>query len=366
MVVLRALLAATLVAGTMLMPALAQEQTATELCNERVGKGIEFADIEPIGAIEACLDASKADPDNTDLRYSLARAYDAAEDYEKAHIHYTAAVNGGSLMAQAALGQLYEFGLGVEIDYERAAELYEPAMEAGVRIAIEGMAKLHETGNGVEQDYVRAAELYKQASDAGSNWSTAMLGWLTENGFGVIEDDVEALRLYRIAAAAGIDFAQNNIGVFYDQGIADLEEDDAEAVRYFTMAADQGMVLAYLNLAPHYADGDGVKKNLVKAEEYFRKAMAEGDAAQVAQASNNLAWMFATENIKLDEAEQLAREAMAADPEQSDFVDTMAWILHKTGRNEEALPLIKRAIEMDPTDADFTDHLEAIEAALAE
>ncbi|QQR38859.1 tetratricopeptide repeat protein [Devosia rhizoryzae] len=365
MTFVRTMLAATFVVGAMSVPAWAQEQSAAELCSERVGEGVEFDDIEPIGAIEACLDAAKAEPDNIDFRYGLARAYDAAEDYEKAHIHYTAAMDGGSLKARAALGQLYEFGLGVDIDYERAAELYQPALEGGVRIAIEGMGKLYETGNGVKQDYARAAELYRQASEDGSDWATASLGWLTENGWGVAQDDVEAVRLYQIAADAGIDFAQNNLATFYENGRGGLAKDPEEAVRLYALASDQGMALASNNLAQHYIQGTGVERDLAKAEDYFRKAISEGQPADVASAQNNLAWMFATEGDDLKDAEALSRAAVAAEPDKATYHDTLAWVLHKDGRSEEALPVIKKAIELDPADEAFSEHLEAIEAAIA-
>lgn len=79
-------------------------------------------------------------------------------------------------------------------------------------------------------------------------------------------------------------------------------------------------------------------------------------------AKNDLAWLFATENRNLEEAEVLARAAVSADPEKAHKLDTLAWVLHLAGNSAEALPLAERAVSLDRINADYADHLAAIRA----
>jgi uncharacterized protein len=215
----------------------------------------------------------------------------------------------------------------------------------------------------VARDYERAAALYQQASELGSSWGTAALGWLAENGFGVDRDMEEAARLYALAAEDDVDFAQNNLASFYAEGLGGLERDARKAVALYNQAADQGLVLAKINLALHYSAGDGVKKSLARAENLLKAAIAEGTGDEQARARNNLAWIFATENMRLGEAETLARAAVDYDRSDANRLDTLAWVLHLNGKSDEALPLAQEAVELAPDNADFKAHLETIEAA---
>jgi uncharacterized protein len=331
-----------------------------------LGTGVRFEDVDADAAIGACVDAVAANPDNAKLRFQLARAYDVAEQFDKAIAEYRAAADQGYALALSSLGSLYEGGYGLDADPAEAARLYEQAAAAGVVVAMENLAKLYEDGRGVSQDYGRAIELYNQAAATGSPYASGSLGWLAENGFGMPKDDVEAVRLYQIAADGGEAFAQHNIGVMHAKGRGGLAQSDAEAIKYFNRAAEQHWPLSYLSLGWHYSQGAGVTKDLARAEEYFRLAIAEGDEKVRGDASNDLAWMFATENIRLDEAEQLARQAVDAGPEMAGRVDTLAWVLHVSGRHEDALPLAEQAVALDGDTVIFADHLAAIKAALGQ
>ena len=328
------------------------------------GTGRMFADINPTSAIAACTSAVEAAPGDGKLRFQLARSYDAAELFDEAIANYWAAAELGSAVALSSLGSLYEAGLGVAADPLEAARLYQKAADAGITFAMENLGKLYEDGRGVSRDYGRAAELYHQAAEMGSPYAMGLLGWLVENGFGQPKDDVEAARLYRVAADGGVDFAQHNLGVMYANGRGGLEQSYVDAIKYYSLAAAQHWSVSYVSLAECYSHGNGVAKDIAKAEEYLLLAIAEGDEKVQGDARNDLAWMFATENIRLEEAEELARQAVAASPETANRIDTLAWVLHQTGRNEEALPLSERAIELESGTAVYSEHLVAIRTAL--
>lgn len=330
------------------------------------GTGVPFGDIDADLAIAACASAVEANPDDVKQRFQLARSYDAAEQFDKAIAEYRAAADQGYALALSSLGALYEGGYGLDADPTGAARLYEEAAEDGIVVAMENLARLYEEGRGVDQDYGRAIELYRQAADAGSPYASGSLGWLVENGFGVPKDDVEAVRLYQIAADGGEAFAQHNIGIMYAKGRGGLTQNDAAAIKYFNLAAEQHWPPSYLSLGWHYSQGAGVTKDLARAEEYLRRAIAEGDEKVQGDASNDLAWMFATESIRLDEAELLARQAVEAGPEMASRIDTLAWVLHLSGRDEDALPLAEKAAALESGNVTFADHLAEIRAALEE
>ncbi len=61
-------------------------------------------------------------------------------------------------------------------------------------------------------------------------------------------NDTEAARLYRLAADQGYARAQDNLGLFYEQGRGGLPKDYAQAARLYRLAADQGHPAASGNL----------------------------------------------------------------------------------------------------------------------
>ena len=130
------------------------------------------------------------------------------------------------------------------------------------------------------------------------------------------------------------------------------------------MAADQHFAPAYIDLSKVYRDGIGTRADETEAERYLRLAIEEGDAVVQSDAQNDLAWLFTLGNRNLDEAETLARAAVAADPEKALKLDTLAWVLHLQGRDAEALPLSEKAVELDRASAENAEHLAIIRAAL--
>lgn len=73
---------------------------------------------------------------------------------------------------------------------------------------------------------------------------------------------------------------------------------------------------------------------------------------------NFLAYLYAENGVKLDEATALLNKAMAADPENPYYMDSMGWVYYKQGRGNEAVDLIQKAIYgMETDDAVLRDHL---------
>ena len=68
--------------------------------------------------------------------------------------------------------------------------------------------------------------------------------------------------------------------------------------------------------------------------------------------------MFADEGIKLDEAVVLIRKALAFEPENGAFLDSLGWAYFKLGRMDEALAELLRAVKYSRrADATIHEHL---------
>lgn len=76
------------------------------------------------------------------------------------------------------------------------------------------------------------------------------------------------------------------------------------------------------------------------------------------QALNYVGFSLAEENRELDKALELLRKANELSPDQAYIVDSLAWALHRAGKDDEALQEIRRAIKLDESsqDAAIWDH----------
>jgi tetratricopeptide (TPR) repeat protein len=79
-----------------------------------------------------------------------------------------------------------------------------------------------------------------------------------------------------------------------------------------------------------------------KAADLFRKSIAV-DPSNAADAYNYLAYMWAEHNMHLDEAEQMIRLALQANPDNGAYIDTLGWLEFRQGKFEQALVDLERA-----------------------
>ena len=56
--------------------------------------------------------------------------------------------------------------------------------------------------------------------------------------------------------------------------------------------------------------------------------------------------------------------AVDAEPDNFAFRDSLGWVLHRQGRDDEALVQLKKAIEPEKPEGEVLDHLGEIESAL--
>lgn len=78
---------------------------------------------------------------------------------------------------------------------------------------------------------------------------------------------------------------------------------------------------------------------------------------------NQLAWLAANCNRKLDEALVQAERAVALEPDSAAYVDTLAEVHYRRGDTAKALELAKRALELAPDNEEFQQRLKRFEGS---
>jgi tetratricopeptide (TPR) repeat protein len=69
--------------------------------------------------------------------------------------------------------------------------------------------------------------------------------------------------------------------------------------------------------------------------------------------------------VNLEEARQLIEKAVKLEPKNAAYLDSLAWVLYKSGKASEALPPMLKAIEFtEEPDATIYDHLGDIYAGM--
>ncbi len=91
------------------------------------------------------------------------------------------------------------------------------------------------------------------------------------------------------------------------------------------------------------------------AEEQFHKVLA--DDPKNAMALNYLGYMLADRGTRLDEALGYIRRAVALDPQNGAYLDSLGWAYYKMGNYDLAEENLRRASEKIGTDPTVHDHL---------
>ena len=81
--------------------------------------------------------------------------------------------------------------------------------------------------------------------------------------------------------------------------------------------------------------------------------------------NNDLAYLLAEANEQLDRALALADTALSAQPLEAAYLDTLGWILHRQGREQEALDTFRKSLSLAPEgDPEIFQHVAAVLEAI--
>jgi tetratricopeptide (TPR) repeat protein len=75
---------------------------------------------------------------------------------------------------------------------------------------------------------------------------------------------------------------------------------------------------------------------------------------------NNLAYILAGQGKELLRAKKLAMKAVAAEPVNGGYLDTLGWVLFRMGEYEKAREILEKAIALDPQEAEIPEHLSKV------
>ena len=75
------------------------------------------------------------------------------------------------------------------------------------------------------------------------------------------------------------------------------------------------------------------------------------------EVANSFGYFLAEKGQDLDLAEGLVREALAADPGNGAYLDSMGWVMYRNGRFEEAFDYLIQAVNVIPEDPVILEHL---------
>jgi Flp pilus assembly protein TadD len=76
-----------------------------------------------------------------------------------------------------------------------------------------------------------------------------------------------------------------------------------------------------------------------------------------AAALNYLGYTWAEQGIRLDEAENLIRRALAVDPNEGFYVDSLGWVYYQRGDYVKAVENLEHAVELVGDDPTVIEHL---------
>jgi Tfp pilus assembly protein PilF len=72
---------------------------------------------------------------------------------------------------------------------------------------------------------------------------------------------------------------------------------------------------------------------------------------------NNYAYYLAEQNVRLKEAEEMAKRVIEMEKDNPTFLDTYAWVLYKRGKLREAAKIMETIVGSgNETDAEWHEH----------
>jgi tetratricopeptide (TPR) repeat protein len=131
-------------------------------------------------------------------------------------------------------------------------------------------------------------------------------------------------------------------------------EKDTEAEQVLLSLVNDGRAdkLAHHYLAIIYDaadDFDAAEQHMQKCLEY------DPDDPEL---MNFLGYLYAENDVKLDDAERLLKRALETDPDNGFYLDSLGWVYYKQGRGDLAVEYIRKAIlSMEMDDAELREHL---------
>lgn len=165
------------------------------------------------------------------------------------------------------VGKMYEEGIDVEKNIDLAIDVYEAIAKDGWPIGYSKIGQIYDLGKGVEKDLEKAKKYYEKGMLLNERDCTYNLGMI------ILKEgrEVEGVKILEKAINLNHYEAFNTLGVYYEK-----RKDYEKAYFYYKKGEEHESGRSIFGLGVLYENGKGVKKNLEKAKEYYRRSWELG------------------------------------------------------------------------------------------
>ncbi len=286
-------------------------------------------------AIKLLQNLLKEQPDNTEFRLELARMLAADKQNKKAFKQIQILARNDELSPEI----LFAIGLlSMEINEMDAAKQYLERLH-GYRLYTNESAYFIGQLETVRKNYPEAEQWFRQVKQGQYVYEASMRLALVLSLQGKLNDAIALLNEYQPAnLKQSIEILQIKAEVYAQTG------------KY---KAGYDVYTEALDLSPD--NPDLLYARAMVAEKFGRIDLLEKDLLAIIaenpqdnQALNALGFTLAEHTERYQEAKSYIEQALAIDGEDIATLDSMGWILHKLGHNEEAAKYLQKAYEKDP------------------
>lgn len=300
------------------------------------------------------------DPDDEYVHISLAEYYKVTKQPRKAYEELKEGLKNKKLSTANKMHVLTNFYTSEEfygIHSQYAFDLLETAMreaeDSTTYAAFYGDVLMR------QQKYKEAAQQFELSLRADSSkyeiWEALLVSELS--------GEVDSAKLASHARRATKLFPLHPLP-YYMQAIVEHDNHRYEralelATRCEKMGFDNGYleVETYSLIASCYSQMDDGR-----CEEYYKRILSK--RPDDIQTLNSYAYRLAVTGKELGKAEEMSQRTLKAEPENPYFLDTYGWILHKMGRDEEALKYLEKAMQRDEESEEVKEHWEEVRRKL--
>lgn len=211
------------------------------------------------------------------------------------------AAGQGHLASQIELAEKHRFGDGVERDLAEAEKWYRRAAEQDLETQV-ALADMYFHGKGRlrgeqgcpevdgpaeaaacpwPRDEEKATALYRRAAERGHRRAQLTMARLCERTAGADKGFERAAKWYRLAAEQGDLGAQLRLAKAYERGV-EIERKPEQVLKWYLKAAEQGDREAQIQVAQMYEQGSGTPQNPAEAGRWYLRAALNGGAPAIA------------------------------------------------------------------------------------
>lgn len=227
---------------------------------------------------------------------------------------------------QYKLGKCYELGRGVEQKYQEAKKAFEIADMWGNAYATFSLAGMYHYGNGVEKDLEKAFSYYQKTTEKiDFPFAHYQIGRMLESGIGTEIDEGSSMQHYKKALKGFVQMneklpdakLQYRIGIMYLNGLGE-EKNEEKGIEYLLKAAEMKNADAQYALAKQYLEKE-TKDKIEEGVRWLRDSAENGNVyAQCRLAKECLKGEYIEKDV--DAAEKWLKKAVDKEYQVAEYI----------------------------------------------